>query len=211
MRIQDEAYEIILPDISYDFKNSQNVERSNECKVNSSDEALIECINARGIVDLEYMSEISSLPTEELISDLRGTAIFQDPDVSHGMSKWSMEDGWLLAPRYLCGNIPEKYAVAVEMEERFPGCFGANIEALKRLMPSKLSLEEIHVSLGASWVPAWIYTSFICDLLRITIPPAVYFTVLRRAPYFGIPFSSFPIKTQLWYASSSKSVSSLWQ
>ena len=86
-----------------------------------------------------------------------------------------MEDGWLLAPRYLCGNIPEKYAVAVKMEERFPGCFGANIEALKRLMPSKLSLEEIHVSLGASWVPSWIYTAFICDLLRLTVPPTVYF------------------------------------
>lgn len=161
------------------------IEYEQDCKRNAvlkhlnkkctSDEALIECVNAYGTVNLTYMSGISSLSIEELISDLRGTTIFQDPDVFHGMSKWSMEDGWLLAPRYLCGNIPEKYAVAVEMEERFPGCFGANIEALKRLMPSKLSLEEIHVSLGASWVPSWVYTSFICDLLRLTVPPAVYF------------------------------------
>ena len=175
MRIQDETYEIVLPDISYDFNNCHNDERSNEIKTYSSDEALIECINARGIVDLKYMSEISSLPIEELISNLRGTAIFQDPESFDGWPKWSLEDGWLLAPCYLCGNIPEKYAIAVKAEERFPGCFEANVKALKRLMPSKLSLAEIHVSLGASWVPSWVYASFICDLLRLAVPPTVYF------------------------------------
>lgn len=166
-------YDIEVVDFDYDFDDTLRKEKSNSNL--TPDDALIECINKFGYVDLAYMCEVSRLATDELISELRGTAIFQDPDVFHGISRWSMEDGWLLAPRYLCGNIPEKYAVAVEMEERFPGCFGANIEALKRLMPSKLSLEEIHVSLGASWVPSWIYTAFICDLLRLTVPPAVYF------------------------------------
>ena len=166
-------YDIEVVDLDYDFDDTLRPEK-NDSNL-TPDDALIECINKYGYVDLAYMCEVSGLATDELISELRGTAIFQDPDVFHGMSKWSMEDGWLLAPRYLCGNIPEKYAVAVEMEERFPGCFEANVKALKRLMPSKLSLAEIHVSLGASWVPSWVYASFICDLLRLAVPPTVYF------------------------------------
>lgn len=171
--INNNLYDIEVVDLDYDFDDTLRPEK-NDSNL-TPDDALIECINKYGYVDLAYMCEISGLAVDEIISELRGTAIFQDPEVFHGISRWSMEDGWLLAPRYLCGNIPEKYAVAVKMEERFPGCFGANIEALKRLMPSKLSLEEIHVSLGASWVPSWIYTAFICDLLRLTVPPTVYF------------------------------------
>lgn len=42
-------------------------------------------------------------------------------------------------------------------------------------MPAKLELEDIHVSLGASWVPEWVYFDFICNLLQLDEAPKVYF------------------------------------
>ena len=167
-------FNIADAELDYDFGDNRQKGKTVDAPL-TPDEALIDCINTYGTVDLRYMSDISGLSIETLISELRGKAIFQDPEVFRGMLKWSMEDGWLLAPRYLSGNIPEKYAVALKVEEHFPGCFEANIEALQRLMPAKLELEDIHVSLGASWVPSWIYADFIFDLLHLNSPPQVYF------------------------------------
>lgn len=171
---QNGFFDVKLVEPDYGFED----ERPEEADTNrslSSDEALIECVNRCGRVDLPYMSGLSGLPEEKLIEDLRGKAIFQDPAQFRDARRWSATKGWLLAPRYLCGNIPEKLAEAQRGEERFPGCFTANLDALRRLMPARLELEEIHISLGASWVPAWIYTDFICDLLRLLLPPSVYF------------------------------------
>lgn len=169
------GYEIIIPELSYEDDIPFGDDNTGPGMVTASDEALIECINTCGTVDLDRMSIRSGLSVETLINDLRGRAIYQDPGVFKEAQKWSTEEGWLLAPRYLSGNIPEKYAEAIKAEERFPGCFEANLEALKRIMPAKLELEDIHVSLGASWVPAWIYGSFIRDLLRLYAAPEVYF------------------------------------
>ena len=167
-------YDVEIADLGYDFGDEAS-HISNKMTGPSPDEALVECINSCGEVDLRYMSSISGLSAETLVSALRGTAIFQDPCEFIGADEWSPEEAWLLAPRYLCGNVPEKYETALQMEKRFPGRFEANVKALANLMPTRLSLEEIHVSLGASWVPSWIYASFVRDLLRLSVPPTVYF------------------------------------
>ena len=169
-------FEIFIPEIPYDNGNTvveANADRA--CKEYTSDEALIECINRCGCVDLRFMSEISGLSIETLISDLGGKAIFQDPEVFRNKRTWSMEEGWILAPRYLCGNFVEKLSLAKHMNSRFNGCFKNNVEAIKRLMPAKLSLEDIHVSFGAPWVPAWVYADFMRDYLRLSKRPVVYY------------------------------------
>ena len=50
----------------------------------SPDEALIECVNRYGIVDLRYMSSISGQSLNTLISQLRSSAIYRDPEAFTG-------------------------------------------------------------------------------------------------------------------------------
>ena len=160
------AIEPYIPEVDYGF-DDVNEAQVLPSGVLSSDEALIASVNRNGRVDLVYMSEISGLSTTKLISDLAGKAIFQDPAAFAGKDKWDPYSEWKLRPQYLCGNIPAKLKQAETMSDKFPGCFHWNVEALRKLLPATLELEEIHVSLGASWIPAEFYARFIKELLRL--------------------------------------------
>lgn len=168
--------DLLIPEVDYeDFSCFARDEPSDVIQCGSSDDALIASVNRNGQVDLHYMAEISELSITQLITDLAGKAIFQDPAAFRERNRWEPETGWLLAPQYLCGNIPDKLSLAVRMNEQFPGCFQPNVDALKKLMPPGLSMEEIHVSLGASWIPTEIYTAFIKELLRLPWEPEVIY------------------------------------
>lgn len=143
--------------------------------VPTSGDALIASINHLGRVDIEYMSRISGIPKDMIIGELRGTAIFQDPFVFEGAQFWDITKGRLLRSQYICGNIPRKLEIAERMNLKFPGCFDANVDELSKLLPSQIDIDEIHVSLGAAWVPADIYALFIQELLNLRETPNVYF------------------------------------
>ena len=168
------AIEPYIPEVDYGFDdiNEAPVLPSG---VMSSDEALIASVNRNGRVDLAYMSEISGLSTTKLISDLAGKVMFQNPAAFIGKSRWDPAAEWVLRPQYLCGNIPAKLSEAEAMNEKFQGCFSWNVEALKKLLPPSLELEEIHVSLGASWIPEDVYSRFIKELLRLPWWPTVIY------------------------------------
>jgi len=169
----DELFDVVTPDIGY--ATDADDDKSTANKKYSSDEALIECINTYGRVDMKKMEQLSGIGVEQLILDLRGTAIFQDPALFFEASAWDPFEGWLLRAQYCCGNILKKLSVAEEAEDRFPGCFECNVSALRSMLPASLVLDEIHVSLGATWVPAEIYADFIADLLHFEITPDVIY------------------------------------
>lgn len=146
-----------------------------EAQMLNSDDALVDCINKYGVVDLSYMSGVSGLPAEQLVVELRGSAIFQIPEEFAESDKWDITKGWVLRSQYLRGNIPLKLKVAKKANKKFPGCFEANISALSELLPDALSIEDIHVSLGASWLPAKIYSQFIKELLSLQSHVSVYY------------------------------------
>ena len=167
---------LVIPDVDYGTDDDMlSIPCSPETTCKSADEALIMSINRNGTVDLRFMSEISGLPTTSLISELAGKAIFQDPAVFETEKTWSPDREWLLSPQYLCGNIPAKLEQANRMEAKFPGCFQWNVNALRKLMPPTLGMEDIHVSLGAMWIPASIYAQFIRSLLRLPCYPEVVY------------------------------------
>ncbi len=141
----------------------------------ASDEVLVTCLDKLGCVDIVQMSRSSGKTCEQLILDLRGSAIFQDPAEFMYDKQWSVEKGWQTRAQYCCGNIRRKLAIAEQMNKKFPGCFEANITALKKMLPSSLQVEEIHISLGAPWVPVDIYAKFIKSLLHIRSNPSVIF------------------------------------
>lgn len=169
----------------------------------SSGDVLVACLNLLGRVDLVAMSQASGKTCEQLVLELGGVAIFQDPAEFEYDEQWSIEKGWLYSAQYCCGNIQRKLELAQRMNERFPGCFEANVTALKRMLPHPLNLAEIHVSLGAPWVPAEIYAQFAKELLHLERAPYVFFeekygywkitppegaeNSLRNTDVFGVP------------------------
>ncbi len=174
----------------------------------SCEEALLLSLNTLGRVDLPQMSTASGIPVEELILHLRGSAIFQDPKFFMYEDTWHKTKGWLFAPQYLCGNIRKKLQIAKRMNQKFPGCFDENIRVLEGLLPANLKFEDIHVGVGAPWVPADFYAKFLKYLLqekvevvyvketatfRVTPSPALRDSVLNNSTYGTADLSAVKI------------------
>lgn len=123
-------------------------------------EALVVSIGERGRVDLDLMSRLCGKETKELLQDLEGR-IFQDP--AHPGS-------YQLAATYLSGNIREKLREAQVADEKSPGQFTANIQALKDAVPPELGPGEIILKLGATWVPPDVYRDFIYETFKPYAP-----------------------------------------
>lgn len=147
-----------------------------EGPLQSADDALVACLNHFARVDVNWMSIQAGIPVGELIRELEGTAIFQDPASFLDGQVWCETDGWLAAPRYLCGNLYRKLEQAKKARRRFPGRFQANVDALERRLPQRLTLEDIHVSLGTPWVPEALYSQFITELLDLSKRLSVYYS-----------------------------------
>ena len=144
-----------------------------------ADEALIESVNRFGRADPAFISSLTGkTPRELLFGDLKG-AVFQDPAVFQNGEPWAADKGWLLPVQYLSGNVLRKLRLANEMNERFPGLFQDHVDALRRLLPDAPSAEEIHVSLGATWLPESLYEDFVQDLLKLMQRPVIRYSRTR--------------------------------
>ena len=157
------------------YENDDEIEELEPMPHASSDEILVACLNKFGRVDIVKMSECSNKSCEQLVNDLKGSAIFQDPAEFICEEQWSIKKGWLLKAQYCCGNIFQKLVVAKEMNEKFPGRFSSNVIALEKMLPEMPDINEIHITLGAPWVPADIYAEFAKNLLNLKSTPIVIF------------------------------------
>ena len=67
--------------------------------------------------------------------------------------------------RCICpGNVRQKLAEA-EKAAKYSGRFKRNVEALKAVIPEDIGPARISPQLGAAWIPAEVYTSFVTDVL----------------------------------------------
>lgn len=146
--------------MDYDDKAYENEEEHK-----SADEMLIESLNKFGAVDISYIAQGAGISSEKAALELRG-AIFQQPELFDD-EEYDIAKGWVVSASYLSGNAEKKLETARRMNIKYPGRFESNIEALKRIMPTALDIEEIHISLGASWIPVEEYKLFIRDFLNL--------------------------------------------
>ena len=163
-------------DLMYDDDLIQGNQQDSELTAASAYDALVMSINRKGFkgeIDLVYMSDISGLSVDTLIKALQGYAIIQNPVFFRSKPSWIKTAGWILLSKYLCGNILQKLNDAREMNKRFFGCFEKNIEILKSRIPARLTIDDIHVGLGAVWVPSSVYESFFKELFAFTETPRV--------------------------------------
>ena len=120
--------------------------------VASAEEGLLVSLNARGVVDLHYISSLYGKPEPDVVTEL-GDLIFLDP----GTKSWQTADD------YLSGNVRDKLAAA----ERAGPAFTRNADALRAVQPEDVPPGDIDAKLGAPWVPATDVTVFAADLFRV--------------------------------------------
>lgn len=142
----------------------------------SSDEVLVACLNKLGRVDIPLMSKSSGKSAWQLVEDLGGSAIFQDPEVFEYESEWSVEKGWLFCAQYCSGNVNKKLETAKRMNKKFKGRFDKNITALKKVLPNPMSLSEVHASPGVLWVSEGDYSQFAKEIFELEDAPVVTFS-----------------------------------
>ena len=169
--MKDEIKTIDVLDLFMENDDSENT--SVKSKI-LPDDALIKCLNTFGYVDINYIANESGLSADNAISALKG-AIFQQPEALDDLRRYDNSVGWVVSSAYLNGNIRKKLESAILANERFPGKFADNIAALRKSLPSFVDMEEIHLSLGATWIPAAEYAAFIKDFLKLNEEPEVIF------------------------------------
>lgn len=119
-------------------------------------EALYVSMNTLGRVDIDRMSELTGINTEEIVSELTASnVIFK-----------TINGTYETAEEFLSGNVRakireyEKYALYDADLER-------NIEALKEVVPKDLTENDILATPGMTWIPASVYEDFISEIMGV--------------------------------------------
>lgn len=117
-------------------------------------------LNNLGAVDIEYISQITGLSVKNVIAELSGS-VYQNPDKWHEC----FYKGWETSEEYLSGKVFEKLKSAKKANKKYKGYFRDNVAALEKVLPNKISAEDIYVTPGSPWVPEDIIDDFINYLL----------------------------------------------
>lgn len=136
----------------------------------TANDAFVYCMNTKAQVDLDYMSSISGINTDNLIDALCGSAIYPDPERYENTGDY--EECFTTSYQYLRGNIISKYERAKKLNEKY-GLFDETVKLLSDNLPDVVEAEDIHINLGATWIPEKYIASFIQFLLDTLVPPRV--------------------------------------
>lgn len=122
--------------------------------VDTALEALTISMAETAKVDLAYMSKLTDMSEEMLISELKGE-IFLVPDTNTYQS----------ASEYLSGDIRQKLDIAAAYAES-ASRFAENVTTLEKAMPEPLKAGDIDVKIGATWIPKELYQQFMYELFQ---------------------------------------------
>ena len=150
----------VMQDTTLDMSWSDFLDEVNR-SVDDSVDAMICSLNDKGVIDIEYMSDISGISMSRLIEEL-DEYIFQDP--------MSWNECWYLGYKtkeeYLSGDILAKFNLATEANTTFKGRFNKNIKALKEIMPTTIPYKDIHFSIASAWMDKDIIIKFVTDVFN---------------------------------------------
>lgn len=119
------------------------------------DEALAASLNKYGNVDLDFMSKISGISSDDLKAVLHGR-IFYNP----------LEKEYEIAERWVAGNVVEKATALKSYLESNPLDRQAkeSLTSLEEARPRRIEFEELDFNLGERWIPTGIYACFASHL-----------------------------------------------
>lgn len=124
------------------------------------DEALAASLNKYGHVNLDYMSEISGIASDDLKEALQGR-IFYNP----------IQKEYEIKERWIAGNVVEKAQAIKDYLEANPEDAQAkeSLTALEEAQPRRIAFEELDFNLGERWIPTGVYARFASHLFDTEI------------------------------------------
>ncbi|WP_313091734.1 N-6 DNA methylase [Chryseobacterium flavum] len=128
---------------------------TNTLATDNPEEALAASLNKYGNVDLDFMSEISSLPANTLKEALQGR-LFYNP----------LQQEYEITERWIAGNVVEKANEVRAYLESNPDDTEAkeSLTALEEARPRRIEFEELDFNLGERWIPTGVYARFASHL-----------------------------------------------
>ncbi|MBE6629746.1 MAG: hypothetical protein E7624_02725 [Ruminococcaceae bacterium] len=159
---REHVKKVTAMDLPMDFENSFRDDYRANVHYDNVNDALLVCIDALGMVDIEFIASITGEEMKTVIEVLRGR-IYQNP------LHWNecFYKGWETAEEYLSGNLLHKYHVATEANKQYLGYFDANVTALESVMQPDIPIEDIYITLGSPWVPTDVIDDFILHLVGL--------------------------------------------
>lgn len=147
--------------------------------VDTPEEALFASLNRYGVVNLEYMSDITGHSEEEVIDLLKGR-IYYNPilDVNGNSQNVKPNHLYDTAEHFLSGNIYQKLdrmeAFYADMQENMPDNIFTqrvkeSIEALRLALPQQIPFDDIGLQFGERWIPVKYYEDYIGKLFDTTM------------------------------------------
>lgn len=129
--------------------------------VDTAEEALAVCVAEKGVIDFEYMSQITDVLPEDLKIGLREKGeIFAVPSYT-GDEDYEYQT----ASEYLSGDIYAKLDMA-KAYASVNGIYESNVVALKEVLPTPLKAGDIDINLGATWIDKKYYEQFMYEIFE---------------------------------------------
>lgn len=154
--------EVTSMELSLDWENLyEDDEESDSIHVDSASDGLVMSLHNLGFVDIEYISKITGITLKTIIQKLKGS-IYQDP------LTWDecFYKGWKTADDYLSGNLLSKLKIAKKANEKYRGYFNDNVNALEKVLPKGISIDNIFITLASPWIPHECIIEFVTSLIE---------------------------------------------
>jgi N12 class adenine-specific DNA methylase len=152
--------------------------------VENSADALAVSLNQRGVVDLDYMAELSGKERKALLDELHGQ-IFRN-------ARGSLET----AAQFLSGDVRTKLSDAEAAVAQGDASFADEVAALKAVIPKDIDPTDIVVPVGAGWVPATDVAQFASELTGTAPQVCVY---IKASGGWGFDHQDHGVaSTQTW-------------
>lgn len=117
-------------------------------------EALANCLNERGRVDIDFIAKTIGNTESETIAALQ-QHIYINP----------LSKEWETADQYLSGNVVAKLAIAKEADMNDKQS-QRSLEAITKVQPEKIPFELLDFNMGERWMPVDYYQRFASNLFE---------------------------------------------
>lgn len=119
-------------------------------KVLTAKSALVQCLQDKKEIDLEYIALLSKKEQEVVKTELGDIIVFNP-----------IEKNFELKERFLSGNLYEK----IEEVEKLPNSYikESTLQLLKKVLPEKVPFANIKKQMGSRWLPVELIEKFVTD------------------------------------------------
>jgi N12 class adenine-specific DNA methylase len=152
----------------------------------TASDALLLSLAEYGCLNLDYMQRLTGRPALQLLGEL-GEDVYLDPD-----------DGWQTRDAYLSGPVKAKLAHARRLLDSGQAQFDRNVLALEAVIPADIPAADIHVRVGAPWLPGTVMADFAHFLFAGAVK--AQFTYLPAIGQWAVSLEIFDrvANTQKW-------------